>query len=195
MKLEIISDETPFNEFFHIRKTRLRHENFDGSMSPDLTRYSFEKPDAIAALVHHVSRDAYILVRQFRFPLVSHHIDPWMTEIVAGGISEGEDAVTAAKREIIEEIGYAPLKIEKISRFYVSPGILNERVTLFFATVDESSKINEGGGADDEDEDIELIWVPRHEAMQWMESQAVSDAKTMIALQWHHMQQQIPRQK
>ncbi len=186
MKFEIISDETPFNEFFHIRKTKLRHENFDGSMSPEVTRYSFEKSDAIAALVYHVSRDAYILVRQFRFPLVSHLIDPWMIEIVAGGISEGEDALTAAKREIIEEVGYAVLQIEKISRFYVSPGILNERVTLFFATVDESTKINEGGGADHEDEDIELIWVPRNEAMQWMENQAVSDAKTMIALQWHH---------
>ncbi len=187
MKLEIISDETPFDEFFHIRKTCLRFEHFDRSMSPEVTRYSFEKSDAIAVLVYHLSNDAYILVRQFRFPLVSHKIDPWMTEIVAGGISTGEDEVTAAYREVVEEAGYAPLRLEKIKRFYVSPGILNERVTLFLAEVDESSKVNEGGGLKHEDEDIELIWIPRSEAMHWMEAQHIGDAKTIIALQWHHL--------
>ncbi|MGB4847334.1 MAG: NUDIX domain-containing protein [Saprospiraceae bacterium] len=185
MKIDIISEETVFDKFFHIRKTRLQFENFDGSMSPDVTRYSFEKSDAIAVLVYHVSKDAYILVRQFRIPLLQHKIDPWMTEIVAGGISDGEDAVTAARREVVEEIGYATLNLEKIYFFYVSPGILNERVHLFFAEVDESSKVNEGGGAKYEDEDIELIWLPRSEAMQWVESQRIGDAKTIIALQWH----------
>ncbi|MFZ1679330.1 MAG: NUDIX domain-containing protein, partial [Saprospiraceae bacterium] len=185
MKIDIISEETVFDKFFHIRKTRLQFENFDGSMSPDVTRYSFEKSDAIAVLVYHVSKDAYILVRQFRIPLLQHKIDPWMTEIVAGGISDEEDAVTAARREVVEEIGYATLNLEKIYFFYVSPGILNERVHLFFAEVDESSKVNEGGGAKYEDEDIELIWLPRSEAMQWVESQRIGDAKTIIALQWH----------
>ena len=185
MKIEIISDDTPFKEFFHIRKSRLRHEFFDGSMSPEITRYSFEKPDAIAVLVYHLSRDAYILVRQFRFPVLNHLVDPWMTEIVAGGISEGEVATTAARREVMEEIGYTPLSLKKIKRFYVSPGILNERVTLFFAEVDESSKVNDGGGAKNEDEDIELIWIPRTEALQWLNDQDTADAKTMIALLWH----------
>jgi GDP-mannose pyrophosphatase NudK len=185
MKINIIREEIPFDEFFHIRKTHLQFENFDGTMSPDVTRYSFEKSDAIAVLVYHVSKDAYILVRQFRFPLVQHQIDPWMTEIVAGGISAGEDEVTAARREVLEEIGYDTMKLEKISFFYVSPGILNERVHLFFAHVDESSKVNEGGGEENEDEDIELIWLPRSEAMKWVETQRIGDAKTIIALQWH----------
>lgn len=185
MKIDIIREETPFDEFFHIRKTLLQFENFDGSMSPEVTRYSFEKTDAIAVLVYHLSRDAYILVRQFRFPLLQHKIDPWMTEIVAGGIADGEDEVTAAHREVIEEIGYASMHLEKIDFFYVSPGILNERIHLFFAQVDESSKVSEGGGAEHEDEDIELIWIPRAESMDWLAAQPVNDAKTIIALQWH----------
>ncbi|MEP6794705.1 MAG: NUDIX hydrolase [Saprospiraceae bacterium] len=185
MKYDIIREETAFNEFFHIRKTLVRFENFDASMSSEVTRYSFEKSDAIAVLVYHVSRDEYILVRQFRFPLVQHGVDPWFTEIVAGGISEREDEVAAAHREVIEEIGYAPINLEKISFFYVSPGILNERVHLFLAHVDESSKVHEGGGLKHEDEDIELIWIPRVQAMHWLEEQKIGDAKTIIALQWH----------
>ena len=185
MKLAIHSEEIAFDEFFHILKSRLRFERFDGSMSPEVVRYSFEKSDAIAVLVYHTTRDAYILVRQFRFPLVNHKIDPWMTEIVAGGISSGEDEETAAYREVVEESGYAPVRLEKIKRVYVSPGILNERVTLFLAEVDESSKVNNGGGLKDEDEDIELIWIPRTEAMKWIEEQFIGDAKTIITLQWH----------
>ena len=187
MKLNILSEETPFDEFFHIHKSRLRFEHFDGTMSPEVTRYSFEKSDAIAVLVYHTTRDAYILVRQFRYPLVHHGIDPWMTEIVAGGITSGEDEETAAYREVAEEIGFAPVRLEKIKRVYVSPGVLNERVTIFMAEVDDSSKINEGGGLKDEDEDIELIWIPRKEAMQWILDQYIGDAKTIIALQWHAM--------
>lgn len=185
MKINILREEIPFDEFFHIRKTLLKFENFDGSMSPEVTRYSFEKTDAIAVLVYHTTRDAYILVRQFRYPLVRHQVNPWLTEIVAGGISEGEDAAAAANREVIEEIGYAPLNLEEISFFYVSPGILNERVHLYLAEVNDSSKINEGGGLKHEDEDIELVWISRPEARSWIEQQTLGDAKTMIALQWH----------
>ncbi|HZV70135.1 MAG TPA: NUDIX hydrolase [Saprospiraceae bacterium] len=185
MKIDIISDEVPFDEFFNVRKTKLRFENFDGTMSEAVTRYSFEKTDAIAVLVYHRSKDAYILVRQFRFPLVQHKIDPWMTEIVAGGISEGENEVAAAQREVIEETGYSLISIEKISFFYVSPGILNERIHLFLGNVDESSRINAGGGVKHEDEDIELVWIPRSEAMRWLEKQTIGDAKTIVALQWH----------
>ena len=70
----------------------------------------------------------------------------------------------------------------------MSPGILNERIHLFVAYVDESSKINEGGGVKHEDEDIELIWISKSEAMHWLEHQQVGDAKTIIALQWHQLQ-------
>ena len=188
MKVDIISDLTPFDEFFHVRKSVLRFEYFDGTMSPEVTRYSFEKSDAIAVLVHHLSRDAYILVKQFRFPRVHHQLDPWMIEIVAGGISDGEDELTAAHREVIEECGYSPMKLEKINFFYVSPGILSERITLYFAEVDESSKVHEGGGSKLEHEDIELVWIPRNEAMQWLQAQEIGDAKTIMALQWHHLQ-------
>jgi ADP-ribose pyrophosphatase len=188
MKVNIIHDEIPFDEFFYIRKTRLKFERFDGSMSPEVTRYSFEKTDAVAVLVYHVTKEAYILVNQFRYPMVHHQVHPWMTEIVAGGISDGEDEISAVKREVMEEIGYEPLKLEKIMQFYVSPGILNERVSLYLAEVDESCKANEGGGLKHEDEDIELIWIPRDRALDWIKNQQVGDAKSIIALQWHRMQ-------
>lgn len=188
MKVQLIKEEIPFEEFFKIYKAHLRFEQFDGSMSKEVSRYSFEKSDAVAVLVYHVSKNAYVLVRQFRYPPLHHEdADPWLIEIVAGGKEENEDDVSAAQREVEEETGYKTLHIEKICKCYVSPGLMSERVTIFIADVDESSKTNEGGGAKGEDEDIELIWLPRKEASQWINDQSLGDAKTIIALQWHLM--------
>ena len=150
--MEVIKqkEETLFDEFFEVKRSILQFERFDGSMSPEVTRYSFSKWDAVAVLVYHKEREAYILVKQMRYPPTHHGIDPWMTEIVAGGITPGEDEEDAAYREVIEEVGYKPLTIERIMRFYVSPGIMSERITLFYAEVDEACKVNDGGGLLDE---------------------------------------------
>ncbi len=185
MKINRLSEESIFNEFFEVRKGILQFERFDGSMSAVVTRYSFCKWDAVAVLVYHRKEDVYILVQQMRYPPVHHAVDPWLTEIVAGGIIPGEDEEAAGIREVIEETGYRPLSMERINRFYVSPGIMSERITLFYAEVDESSRVNEGGGHPEEDEDIRLIRIPRSKGLEWMESLSVGDSKTIIALQWH----------
>jgi ADP-ribose pyrophosphatase len=185
MKVIKHNEEVLFDEFFEVRKSVLQFEKFDGSFSPEVTRYSFSKWDAVAILVYHKADDAYLLVRQMRYPPTQQGIDPWITEIVAGGISPGEDERDAAYREVIEEVGYAPFTFDRIMQFYASPGILTERITLYYAEVDESVKVNEGGGLLHEDEDIEVIRLPRSEAMAWVASQPIGDAKTMIALLWH----------
>ena len=136
-------------------------------------------------LVYHVSRDSYILVRQFRYPPLHQDVDPWLIEIVAGGKDDGESDEEAGAREVEEEIGYQPIELHKVTKCYVSPGLMSERVTIFVADVDESTKVNNGGGAKGEDEDIELVWIERKNAEQWIEEQEVGDAKTIIAIQWH----------
>lgn len=182
-------EETLFDQFFEVRRSLLQFEKFDGSLSPQVIRYSFSKWDAVAILVYHTQKDAYILVRQMRYPPTHHGIDPWMTEIVAGGITPGEDEEEAGIREVIEETGYQPLSMKRIMRFYVSPGIMSERITLFYAEVDESSRLNNGGGLLNEDEDIELVWVPKSAANEWLSQQAIGDSKTIIALQWHQQEE------
>ncbi len=188
MKVKQHSEEVLFDEFFEVRKGVLQFEKFDGSYSPEVTRYSFSKWDAVAILVYHRTFEAYLLVRQMRYPPIHHGIDPWITEIVAGGISPGEDERDAAYREVIEEVGYAPLTFERIMQFYVSPGIMSERIALYYAEVDESVKVNEGGGLLHEDEDIEIIRVPKAEVSAWIANQSIGDAKTILALLWHQQQ-------
>lgn len=180
----MLHEEVPFREFFEVRKGLLRFERFDGTLSEEVVRYSLTKWDAVGILVYHEEKDAFLLVRQFRYPPVDQGVDPWRCEIVAGGISPGEEEMAAAAREVEEEVGYAPLSLQRIMCFYVSPGILSERITLFFALVSESDRIHDGGGVDHEHEDIEIVVVPRADALTWLDRQEYGDAKTIIALQW-----------
>lgn len=188
MEVNKHKEDTLFDEFFEVKRGLLQFERFDGTMSPEVIRYSFSKWDAVAVLVYHTERDAYILVKQMRYPPTHHGIDPWLTEIVAGGISPGEDEEAAGIREVVEEIGYRPRSMQRIMRFYVSPGIMSERITLFYAEVNEALKLHNGGGLLQEDEDIQLVWVPKSKAMEWLSQQAIGDAKTTIALLWHNLQ-------
>ena len=181
MHVDILKEEVIFDEFFTVRRAYLRHEKFEGGMTEELRRYSFEKNDAVAALVYHVEKDAVLLVRQYRYPPMRHGL-AWLDEVVAGGIDEGESPELAIVREIEEETGYRPRKCTQVHDMYVSPGVFSERIQLFFAEVVESDRIHGGGGLDHEHEDIEVVWIPANEIESHLLQGGVIDAKTIVAL-------------
>ena len=89
-----------------------------------------------------------LLVSQYRVPL-----SRFCLELPAGLIGdddggEGEDAATAAARELEEETGYRADRLEEMGEFYSSPGMVSECFTLLRAT--GLTKVSEGGGLEDE---------------------------------------------
>lgn len=180
MKIEIIEEKVIFNEYFEVKRASLRHQRFDGTLTPEITRYCYEKNDAVAGLIYHQEKDTLLFVKQFRYPSFRHG-RPWLTEIVAGGVDIGETAEQAMIREVKEEVGYHPNHIEWLHQMYVSPGSFSERIDLFYLEVSEEDRIDAGGGLLDEDEDLELVWIPTKDAEKWMYEEIV-DAKTLIAL-------------
>ena len=101
--------------------------------------------------------DEVVLVEQFRVPLGKPCI-----ELPAGLIGdddggEGEDASTAANRELEEETGYRAARTEDMGEFYSSPGMVSEAFTLFRAY--DLTRVSEGGGV--EGEGITVHHVPR----------------------------------
>ena len=170
--------ERVFDGFFKVDRATVAYERPDGMWSEPVDRLSVERGDAAAVLVHDEAKDVLLFVRQFRYPTLRHG-EPFLLEIVAGAIDEGEDAEEAARREAEEEVGMALTDLQEIALMYGSPGGLSELMTIFYA---KGTRTGEGGGL--EGEDLETVEIGREEAIARMRQGEFRDAKTLIALQW-----------
>jgi ADP-ribose pyrophosphatase len=121
------------------------------------------------------AKDRVMLVRQYRMPA-----DRFLWELPAGKTDEGETVLQAARRELIEETGLRAKKWKKLVSFYQSPGFVEEKMTIFLAT-----DLTQGQSQPMEDERIETRWFTKKELREWIASNRILDAKTMIGfLYW-----------
>ena len=170
---------------FRLERARFRYERFDGEMSEAIVRLNFERGDSVAAVVHRIDKDAVVLTEQFRYS--AYRNGPgWIREIPAGMVAarEGEDAVTALQRELLEEIGYGVLDLQPIGSFYPSVGASSERVHLYYVSVTGDQRVAAGGGCVEAGEDIRRIELPLEEAFRQLDAGELVDAKAIIGLQW-----------
>lgn len=100
--------------------------------------------------------DHVILVEQFRMPLGKRCIELPAGLVGDGDDNQDEDASIAGARELEEETGYRPGRMELIGEFFSSPGMVSESFTLLRAH--DLVKVGEGGGV--ESEDITVHRVP-----------------------------------
>lgn len=116
-----------------------------------------------------------LLATQFR-----HAASQNMMELPAGRIDPGESPLQGAKRELIEETGYRARKWSKAMFFYVSPGFLDETMTIFLA-----EGLEPGEASPEEDEVILPKLVPLSQAIQLVMRGRIQDAKTIAGLLWY----------
>jgi UDP-sugar diphosphatase len=142
--------------------------------------------DSVSILLYHTEKESFVLVKQLRVPVLNaNKKDGMMYELCAGIVDKKLTLAEIAREEVLEECGYdVPLaNIQKVSEFYTSVGISGALQTLFYAEIDESMKVNAGGGLSDED--IEVIIIPLKEAKTFMFD--MSQKKTpgvMMAFYW-----------
>jgi len=190
LRVEIEGQERLYDGFFKLDRITLRHERFDGTMSPPQAILNLERGDAVGVLLHDVERDVLILAEQFRYAAHERTGQGWILDIIAGMVEEGESAEQVARREALEEAGYRLEELEFIAAFFVSPGGSTEHIHLFYAPVCASQRISEGGGVGSED--IRLVELPFDEAWTRVEDGRICDAKTIIALQWLRLKSLSP---
>lgn len=167
-----------YEGFFSVDEATVTYEKQDGSWSKPSKRLSVERGDSAAVLIHNVEKDTLVFVRQYRYP-TDRHGEPWLLEIVAGSIDEGETAEQAARREAEEEVGIKPDRLEKVAEMYPSPGGMSEKISIFYA---EGRPTGGGGGL--EGEDVELVEIPREEAIAMVRRGEIRDGKSLVALLW-----------
>jgi ADP-ribose pyrophosphatase len=181
--VEIIVEEIAYQGYFRIDRYQLRHCLFGGGMSPEIRREVFQRGHAVAAILYDPDCDSVVLIEQFRVGALAAGYRPWVTEIVAGIIDEGETPAEVARRETVEETGCAVLDLIPVHDYLVSPGCSSETVKLFCARVDASRA---GGihGLKEEGEDIRVDVVPTEEALQALAAGRINTSLGIIGLQW-----------
>jgi ADP-ribose pyrophosphatase len=123
------------------------------------------------------------LVRQFR-----HAVGEYLLEIPAGMLSEGEDPMVGAVRELEEEIGVRAAHIQKLTELYPSPGYLTEKMHIYMAT-----GLTEVGQNLDDDEDLTIERHSFHALFDMIKSGRLPDAKTIVGITLaHHRYQAGP---
>ncbi len=186
--VEIIARETRYKGFFSIIAYRFRHRLFNGEMSGEVVREVFERGHAAVLLPYDPQRDEVVLIEQIRIPVLDSSDTPWLLEMVAGIIEEGETVEDVARREALEEANIVVKRCKPALNYLASPGGTSERLSIMVGEVDATTA--EGiHGLEAENEDIRVHVVSREQAYRWVEEGAIDNAASVIALQWlqlHH---------
>jgi len=181
--VEIIERKRMFDGFFKMEKYRLRHKRFAGDWTEAFERELFERGEAAAVLLYDPILDLVVLTEQFRVGGLNREESPWMLEVVAGIIEQGEQPDEVARREAEEEAGCLPNKLIPISCYWPSPGGCSEKIHLYCALVD-AAELGGIHGLEHENEDILARCIPFQQAYDGIASGEINNAATIIALQW-----------
>jgi len=153
------------------RVVKLRVDTVRMPGGRETRREIVEHIDCVAIVAIDVD-DNVLLVKQFRKP-----VEKELLEIPAGGIDPGEDPATTVRREMQEETGYLPRKVERLGGFYSAPGFCSEYLYLYLATDLTPSQLYA-----EDTESIKLVRVPVTQIPSLITSGSICDAKSIAGL-------------
>lgn len=171
----------PCEKSDYVRPKRLSYRQ-DGILK---TWDMVEVHDSVAILLFHAEHDSLIVVRQFRPPVYLKNGEGYTYELCAGIVDKDKPLLKIAHEEVLEECGYdVPLeRIERVTSFYTAVGFAGSVQTLYYATVDDSMKVSDGGGIDVEA--IEVVEIPRCEAKRFaMDETKAKTPGLMFGFSW-----------
>ena len=128
----------------------------------------------ILAVDEHRGQPHVLLERQYR-----HAAGDYLWELPAGRIDKDEKPLAAAKRELLEETGYTATRWQRILRFYASPGFVAETMNVYL-----TRGLRAGTAQPEADELIQQRLVPLKDAVRWVMSGIIRDAKTISGVLW-----------
>jgi len=151
-------------------------------------REAYDRGNGAAILLYNTVQRTVILTRQFRLPsFINGNPDGMLIEACAG-LLDKDNPEDCIRRETEEETGYQLKDVRKVFEAYMSPGSVTEILYFFIAAYDHSMKISDGGGLEEEHEDIEVLEMVIDEAMAMIDTGAIRDAKTIMLLQYLKLQ-------
>ena len=147
-------------------------------------REVYDRGNGAAILLYNSIEKTVILTRQFRLPTYLNGNKSGMMIEVCAGLLDKDQPEQCVIRETEEETGYRIKTVRKVFETYMSPGAVTEILHLFVGEYDSTMKVGDGGGADNEQENIEVLEYSFDETFALIESGEIKDAKTIMLLQY-----------
>lgn len=180
-KIRLIGTEILSNDWGRLTRVTLDYRRDDGTVQR-LRRENYDHGNAASILLFNPTRSTVLLVRQFRYPVLANGDPAFLLEACAG-LLDGDDPLTCARREALEETGHEPKNIAHVSDIYMSPGSVQEKVSLFLGHYDETTYRNLGGGLIEEGEEVEVVEMDLGDAVAACGDGRIVDGKTIVLLQ------------
>lgn len=192
--LKVVKKEVIWQGYFRMVKYYFTHALFNGGTSNVIERELFERDTAVAVIPYDPVTDEIVLVEQIRVGTFEHDVNPWMIELVAGMIEEGEQSADVAKRELFEETGLSCQRLEKIMSYLVSPGGTSEKIDLYIAQIDASTA-SDIAGLEEEGEDIRTHRLSVADVIEQLSQSRFKNGVTLVGLQWLALNHQRIKQQ
>jgi len=179
-----------------IQKTELLSDNwyilnkitFDYKMdkydSERQVREVYDRGNGAVILLYNTIQKTVVLTRQFRLPTYLNGNTSGMVIEACAGLLDTENPEECIIRETEEETGYRLSSVKKVFQSYMSPGSVTEILHFFIGEYHSDMKVSDGGGLAEEHENIEVLEYPFNEAYQMIASGEITDAKTIMLLQY-----------
>ena len=166
-KEEMVSQETVYEGVIvNVRRDKARL--MDGRIT---NREVVEHPGGVAVFAMD-DQGRVALVRQYSYPMGEETL-----ELPAGKLEPGEDPRDSGLRELAEETGLVPGPFEDMGCLYSSPGILAERIYLYFA-----KDLTQGPTHPDDGEFVETVWLPYQDLVDKARRGEIKDGKTLVGI-------------
>ncbi|MEM1328386.1 MAG: GDP-mannose pyrophosphatase NudK [Bacteroidota bacterium] len=177
-KTEVLSDN-----WYTLRKVTFDYQNKDGNWETQ-EREAYDRGNGAAILLYNQEKKTVVLTRQFRMPTYVNGNDDGMMIEACAGLLDDRNAEETIRKETEEETGYRIDQVQKVFEAYMSPGSVTEILHFFIAEYDANMKVSEGGGVEEEQENIEVLEMSFSEAYQMIAAGTIRDAKTIMLLQY-----------
>jgi GDP-mannose pyrophosphatase NudK len=182
-KITITKNEILSDNWYTLRKITYDYQKKDGSIETQ-SREAYDRGNGAAILLYNKANQTVILTRQFRMPTYLNGNESGMMIEACAGLLDTENAEECIRRETEEETGYDIREVKKVFEVYMSPGSVTEILHFFIGEYSKEMKVNDGGGLDEEQENIEVLEMPFETAMQMIADGEIKDAKTIMLLQY-----------
>jgi GDP-mannose pyrophosphatase NudK len=180
--VKILENNVLSDQFYTLRRLTFERVERSGKRVTQV-REVYDRGNGAAILLYNRAAKTVILTRQFRMPTFVNGNPTGMLIECCAGLLDRDNAEEAIRRETEEETGYKIGVVEKVIEAYMSPGSVTEILYLFVAEYKKEMKVSDGGGLEDESEDIEVLEIPYSRAWEMVRTGEIMDAKTILLLQ------------